>query len=398
MMRPARLKFIVVFPGIVGPQLDLESDIRLLMALARRGHDVTCFVAKTQESRLPAGNVPGFNLETTSLRKVVPIQSFVLLELLAFWRIVRSIGRCDVMILSAYSIPAALPYLVIARLFRRRPAVFLRIPSNPVETGGPVRTLVFTCVYAVSIKLSAAFLDKVFFISPMLARSYSANLKIPLKKTAVWPSPVEMRIFRPVCAPRVERLRNELGLSGRLAVIYHGAITRGRGIVETVKAFGILKEESERVKLVLLGDGPLRREIELYVRANRLEDFVKVCGPVDYLDVPLYLAACDVGIVPLPDHPWWRYQCPTKVLECLAMNMPLIVSDIPCHRWILDRAPVATFLDGTSPRQIANGVLSYLGSKKNLDPKRGREVARAFSSTRLAKFLESETLFAITRK
>lgn len=152
-----------------------------------------------------------------------------------------------------------------------------------------------------------------------------------------------------------------------------------------------------KVKLILLGYGALMNTVRSYVNSSHLEEVVKVHGPIKHADVPRYIAACDVGLAPLPDHPWWRYQCPIKVIECLAMNKPLIVSSIPAHKWIIAGAPVAIYLNGTSPNEIAEGVRTYLRHKKKLDPSMGRQTAGRFSTRRVAETLERQFLSIVTK-
>jgi glycosyltransferase involved in cell wall biosynthesis len=324
------------------------------------------------------------------VRKFVPVISLLLFQLFSFWRVVRSLGRCDAVVLDVYIMPVLFPILLIRRLAGHSPVILLRVLGNPVETGGPLRDLLYSFLYAFSIKLSATFFDKILFISPMLAQSYSAQLEIPENKIAVSPSSVDTSIFDPLPTKKTERLRRELDLSDRLGVLYHGVLTRSRGIVETVRAFKILNDESVKAKLILLGDGPAKEEILRYVQENNLGKVIQVCGPVDYCDVPDYIAACDVGIVPLPDHPWYRYQCTLKLLEYLAMKKPVIVSDIPANRSIVDDLPVAVYLHGTSPRQIADGIRAFQQSGKSLHPELGRQIAEKFSAERVAEMLEAQ--------
>jgi glycosyltransferase involved in cell wall biosynthesis len=54
--------------------------------------------------------------------------------------------------------------------------------------------------------------------------------------------------------------------------------------------------------------------------------------------------------------------CPNTVLECMASGCPLVVSDIPAHSEILDRA-MAVLVDPNSPAAIAEGVLSVLRNR-----------------------------------
>ena len=163
-----------------------------------------------------------------------------------------------------------------------------------------------------------------------------------------------------------------------MTVLYHGVLGKGRGVMEMVRAFKILSDESVNATLVVLGDGPAREEISKYVRENGMQEVVRLRRPVSYSEVPDYIAACDVGIISLPDDPRWRYQCPLKLLEYLALNKPVIVSNIPCNTWIVGNAPVGIYLQGTSPREIADGVRAFLLHRNTLDPSLGRQIAAAF--------------------
>jgi len=280
--------------------------------------------------------------------------------------------------------------LVLIRRFKRSPVVFLRIASNPVEKGSFLHSLVVEFIYATSIKLSSIFFDRLFFISPMLGKMYSKKLRFATEKIAVWPSPVDTKIFDPDAVSDTKLLRRQLGLSSHRGFLYHGVLTKSRGIMEMIEAFKILRQHSAKDRLILLGSGPLKDDITSYVKANNLEDCVELYGPVDYSKVPAYIAACDAGIVALPDHPWWRYQCPTKVLEYLAMNKPLIVSDIPAHRWILDSISLACYMRGTSPPEIAEAVNSFSNGTAPRESRLGRDLARRFSMGEIAKMLDRE--------
>jgi len=292
-------------------------------------------------------------------------------------------------------VPLLFPALVISRWRRPSLALLLRIESNPVETGGLLRSMGLSFLYALSIKLASVCFGKILFISPMLGQLYSRQFGIPADKVAVWPSSVDMAVFDPKCVTSVDHLRRELRLSDRLGVLYHGVLTRGRGIMELLEAFRILRDKHVKATLVLLGYGPLRKKVIEEIQASHLEGVVRTCGPVDYSEVPRYISACDVEINAVPDHPWWRYQCFIKVLECLAMNKPLVVSDIPAHRWMIGNAPVAVYLRGTSPREIADGVIAFLRIRESLVPGIGRQLASDFSAERVAEDLESQMLSMI---
>jgi len=387
------LRILVCKYAVIGlTYLHLESTtLKPLAALARRGHQVTFLAAATSKS---AGNrdVSGLKLELIQLPKEFPVFSLIFFEFAALLRVLRAIPHSDAIILDYNSVPVLFPILLLRRLFSRSPVLLLQIETNVVVEGNPLRSLAISFHDALSMKLASVLFDKILFISPMLGELYRHMYRVPASKIAVWPSAVEPEFANSTDEAKIQLLRKELGLSGRLGVLYHGTLMRGRGIIELVQAFRILKGESVRAVLVLLvGYSPLQETIRRYVHENSLDNIVKLRGPVDHTEVPNYIAACDVEIVPLPDHIWWRYQCPIKALEALAMSKPLIVSDLPSHRWIIGDKPVALYLKGTDPRSIADGVRAFLESRSSFDPSLGKTIVEErFTSERIAGELESQ--------
>jgi glycosyltransferase involved in cell wall biosynthesis len=252
----------------------------------------------------------------------------------------------------------------------------------------------------VSIKFAASLFDKILFITPMAATWYGDTFNIPKARIGVWPSSVDLKCFSLRSPQKVRELRENLSLSGQLVVLYHGSLSRARGISEAVEAFGILKKEGAKTTLILLGDGPLRQDLLQYVHNHELQDTVRIPDPVALTRVADYVAASDVEIVPVPDHPWWRHQDSIKILESLAMNKPLIASlrFMPTNKCLLGDAPVVLYLKGTSPRAIADGVTEFFATQHRLNPQLGRQIASRYSTDRVARMLEEYILCALASR
>ncbi|MGD0177499.1 MAG: glycosyltransferase [Candidatus Bathyarchaeia archaeon] len=392
------LRILVVKYAVVGlTDLSRESTtFKPLAALARLGHQVT-FLAAVPHKSAGRREVSGLKLELIRIPKESPVFSLIFFEIAALWRVLRAISHSDVIILDYNSVPLLFPVLFLRRLFSRNPILLLHIETNVVVEENALRNMAVSFHDALSMKLASVLFDKIFFSSPMLAELYRNTYRLSGSKIAVWPNVVESEFAGFVDEKRVELLRKELGLAGRLSVLYHGWLSKGRGIIELVEAFRLLKEESAMAVLVLLGYGPQKEAISKYVRENSLGEIVKLRGPVANTEVPNYIAACDVGIVPLPDNIWWRYQCPIKVLELLSMNKPLIVSDLPAHRWIIGNQPVAIFLKGTDPRSIADGICEFANSRSDFDHEAGRMIVEErFTPEKVASYIESEIVSLIS--
>ena len=382
-------------------QLYSLSNIVQLVALAKRGHAVTMITGRIGDSRVTLPPlIPSFRLVTILLRRQLTPLSLLVFELKAFLRVLQ-LEPVDCVILGVDTLPAFLPFFFLRRLLIGRPVLFLRIESNPTETGGRLRSLLLSVSDAFSLAVGKILCDKILFISPLMERYYSSQYHIPKSKTDVWPSSVDMNRFDPRSgsAEKIIRLRKELGISDQTVVLYHGLLSERKGIMETVEAFKILKEQSVNAKLIILGYGPMREALLRYVQDNRLNDIVQIRGPVDSIgEVRDYVALCDVGILPMPDHPWWRYQLFIKSLELLAMNKPLIVSDIPANRSIIGKAPVAVYLKATTPQGIADGVREFMAVRSSLNATLGREIAARFSVHRIALNIEHWISFCMARK
>lgn len=60
---------------------------------------------------------------------------------------------------------------------------------------------------------------------------------------------------------------------------------------------------------------------------------VQWCGEVPARDLPAYLASARVGVVPYADRPFNRASFPLKVLEYLAVGLPVVSTPLPAMEW-----------------------------------------------------------------
>jgi len=88
-----------------------------------------------------------------------------------------------------------------------------------------------------------------------------------------------------------------------------------------IEAFALAVNEYPMMKLWLVGEGPLRTEVEKFVRENRMDRKVKFLGIRD--DVADLLAESDVFILPSD----WE-GVPLTVLEAMAASKPVIATSV----------------------------------------------------------------------
>ena len=86
-----------------------------------------------------------------------------------------------------------------------------------------------------------------------------------------------------------------------------------------IRAFKIFAKENPTAQLVLVGDGPLRKQVERELKP--LGDRVATPGYVPYTALPPLYAAADIFVHPAPNEPWG-----VSVNEAMACGVPVIAA------------------------------------------------------------------------
>jgi glycosyltransferase involved in cell wall biosynthesis len=156
---------------------------------------------------------------------------------------------------------------------------------------------------------------------------------------------------------RSSPMRTLLGLGDRPVLLHHGGLASGRGIVETIEALDHLPDD---VALVVLGDGELVPEIEARA-AGRAKGRLFHHPSVPIEELPDWVAGADVGVIAFqPIETNNLLATPNKLFECLAVGVPVVVSDFPEMRSIVDTWRVGATCDPRDPASIAEAVRRVL--------------------------------------
>jgi len=170
-----------------------------------------------------------------------------------------------------------------------------------------------------------------------------------------------------------EEVRQKLGLPKEVLLVgYVGAFkTMGmeKGIDTALKSF---KSFKGKATLVLVGGH--ETDIEFYKKIARdlaIAERVIFVGRVSPSMVPFYLKSFDVLIAPFPENQHYKYyMSPLKLFEYMASGVPIILSDLPSLREIVDKSS-ATFFQPGNPEDLAVAINHALNnpeeSKKKVD-------------------------------
>ena len=141
---------------------------------------------------------------------------------------------------------------------------------------------------------------------------------------------VNTDIFKPMDSKEGKRM---LGLDGDCFVVgFVGAIERWYALDEVVKAFTDLLQARDNAKLLIVGGAlftDYEKELKRLVKEKGIGDKVIFTGLIEYKELPAYISAIDVCLIPLAPRLWRNIALPNKFFEYSACGKPILSTTIP---------------------------------------------------------------------
>ena len=114
-----------------------------------------------------------------------------------------------------------------------------------------------------------------------------------------------------------------------------GSLQRWNGLTTLIESFAMVAEQSATARLLVVGDGPEREELDREIAAHDLIERVKLTGAVSPELVPGLLASMDVAVAPYPRLSN-MYLSPLKLYEYMAAGLPIVASRIGQMEEVID--------------------------------------------------------------
>jgi glycosyltransferase involved in cell wall biosynthesis len=151
-----------------------------------------------------------------------------------------------------------------------------------------------------------------------------------------------------------EKKRTELGIDKNNTVI--GTTVRlaeQKGICYLIEAAGLLSEEFEDFKVIIVGDGKCREDLEKQARDCGLEKKVIFTGFRS--DVPEIMQIIDIYVLPSI----WEGH-PLVLLEAMASGKPIVATDISGNRDAVENGHTGFLVPPRDPKELANALKKLL--------------------------------------
>lgn len=168
--------------------------------------------------------------------------------------------------------------------------------------------------------------DRHVCVSEAVARFSIEQGKLPTDKVVVIPNGVDADLFRTASPADL----TEFGIPpDSRTVLFVGRLDPQKGPIDLLRAFARLSQGRDDVHLLMVGEGPLRGEVEASVESRGLSGRVHLAGWRD--DVPRLMKAADC--LALSSH--WEGM-PNVVLEAMAAGLPVVATNVDGVAELLD--------------------------------------------------------------
>jgi glycosyltransferase involved in cell wall biosynthesis len=163
-------------------------------------------------------------------------------------------------------------------------------------------------------------------------------------------------------------------MPGIFTVGFVGSMKPWHGVADLVTAFAQLQAEEPGNRLLLVGDGSARVELQGLANSLGVSNAVHFTGAVSPAEVPALLASMNVGVAPYHDCRNF-YFSPLKVYEYMAAGLPVIAAAVGQLREIIEPGITGMLVPPSAPAALAS-VLSEVRRQPELRARLG-EAARA---------------------
>jgi glycosyltransferase involved in cell wall biosynthesis len=193
----------------------------------------------------------------------------------------------------------------------------------------------------------------------------------PPEKIATVQNGIDVAAFyRP---PKPETSEIVIGVASRLAP--------KKGIGDLIDAFPAIHAAHPGTRLVLVGDGPARAELEARARRTGLSERIEFTGFRE--NIPEILASFDIAVQPSISE-----GLSISVLEAMAAGKPLVVCDIVGNRELITDGVNGLLVPPGDPSALARAIASLLDNPiraQALAARAHADCAEHFSRERMIK-------------
>lgn len=144
-------------------------------------------------------------------------------------------------------------------------------------------------------------------------------------------------------------------------VLHVGGISEDNGALKLLEATSKVVVKFPDVKVLMVGPTDMLQKLSEYTRSLGIEKNVDILKPVPYSDVWKIYSCADISVI-LYQPTFWtlRTMASEKLFESMLFSLPIVVSDFPGLRKIVQTCNSGILVDPTDPEEISKEIARLL--------------------------------------
>ncbi len=193
-------------------------------------------------------------------------------------------------------------------------------------------------------KIESFILPKVknaYTVCGSIAQIYKEKYNVPFRVVRNLPVKQEKLSIPP---------SEEIDKKGQKIILYQGALNIGRGLECAIKAMQFM----EGTQLWIAGDGDIKDELKNLAKKLNVCHKVNFLGRIPLSELKYITAQADLGISIEEDMGLnYRYALPNKLFDYIQQHIPVMVSNLPEMKNIVDKYKIGSILKEHEPKKMA---------------------------------------------
>jgi len=143
--------------------------------------------------------------------------------------------------------------------------------------------------------------------------------------------------------------RQKLGIGNDAVVVtFVGRLIYAKGAQDLISAFPGIKDTTPDAKLLIVGDGPYRAELEKLARQTDRHSSILFLGQKNQAELIEILSATDIFV-----NPSYSEGLPTSVMEAASIGLPIIATDVGGTKEIITTGKTGILVKAGDVGQLA---------------------------------------------
>lgn len=194
--------------------------------------------------------------------------------------------------------------------------------------------------------------NHIVVVTPAFREHLIRKWRVQEEKISIVQNGVETELFSPGDASPLLR---DLNTEGKFIASYIGTLGLAHGLQTVVEAAETLQRIESNVLFLLVGEGADRERIEALAKSKQLAN-IRFVSQQPREKIPAYIAASDVCLVLLKKSDIFESVIPTKMLEFMSCERPVILGVNGQAREILEKCRAGLYVEPENTAALCKAI------------------------------------------